>query len=1030
MVLSNAQWMANAGADAYSVDNSVVFDDGTSQNFGRLPVTASNRKKGIISCWVKRANLADGQVWGAFRSSGGNNFLGLGFSSNAIAVQAQNASSTVLALTTSAVFRDPHAWYHIVFVYDTTPSTPGASDIKIYVNGEVAALSGSPTYPSQNVEFEWGNTAAGDNNFNFTIGDRGDDNFFDGYIAEFVYQDGQSFSAITDYGETDSNGVWRPVNVSGLTFGTNGFYIPFTDSSFLGLDNSATTNSPGAVPALLMHFDGSDASTTMTDSSPYSHSCTAQDNAQIDTAQYKFGGAALLLDGTNDRVSVADDSSLDIGSNNFTLAGWVRFNGSPSGDATFIAKWRLASGQREFRFYYENSSSELKMQLSTTGSNEVTVSESWSPSGDTWYHVAASRTGGKIHLFVDGTQLGSGTSNSSTVNNAGHAVTFGCADNAGPVAALNGWLDEWIFLNGTGIYSSNFTPPTSAYAINNSFVGTNSPTQSGDSPTKNFCVLTPLEVGNGTATFSNGNLKVVQSSGGNLNTFGSIGLSSGKWHYEVTLTNTVDQFGLGIIPVGNIRDGNTNQFFNNGIGAMVSGSSDGNVYNNGSHVATITGGSGTDGQTLSCEIDLDNDQLEWFNNAGSSLGTYSFTQATANSGRYLPCVHCNDDATYVANFGASTFSKTPSTNFTGISAALLKEQVTPAIEDGTAHQQTVTYSGDNGTRTVAQSGNSTFTADWVWIKDRDFGNSHALWDRVRGSNNFLKSDSNAAQATEANVKTSGDGFSDSSGLNFTGAGASFDINASGRTYVAWQWKGDGTSGETNDDGSIDSTVNVHDTAGFVIGKYTTPAATAAVRTVGHGLGGALDMLFIKNQASGHWVVWHNGIGDKYLRLNSPDKAEAGGTMWNSVLPSANATTFTIGTNSDVNGNEVTFTFYGFRAIAGYSAFGSYEGNGNSDGPVISLGFKPAFTLIKNMDVSADSWIIQDNAREPNNAVGKYLQPNLTATEGDSAAMSLDYLSNGFKVRGTEHNINESGQTHVYMAFAEYPFAGTTPAPAR
>ena len=982
MALFGSQWMANAGADAYSVGNSVLLNDDDSEFLGRTPSSDSNRKKGIISCWVKRANLSDGQVWGAFRSSGGNNFLGLGFSSDAIAVQAQNASSTVLALTTSAVFRDPHAWYHIVFVYDTTPSTPGSSDIKIFVNGEVAALSGSPTYPSQNVEFEWGNNANGDNNFNFTIGDRGDDNFFDGYIAEFAYQDGQSFSAITDYGETDSNGVWRPKDVSGLTFGTNGYYLPFS---------SSTNSDYGWGVGLDLKGGGSAPSPNYATSGTWSG-----------------GTSSFTWSGSNGNNIESDASNVAIKSN-FTFTG------------DFDLFWNSAytTGEQVIGVYEISEDGTFSASDAEAGMDSMTNS---------WYWHAANTN-----------QLQYGGSNVQAVSNGN--IYWRMSRRSGVISVLRDKVLQHTYSQTStnevrvamGAASSTSNCSNVTYYTGhsgNDFVSVNSPTQSGDSPTKNFCVLTPLEVGNGTATFSEGNLKVVQSGGGNLNTFGSIGLSSGKWHFEVTLTNTVDQFGLGIIPVGNIRDGNTNQFFNNGIGAMVSGSSDGNVYNNGSHVATITGGSGTDGQTLSCEIDLDNDQLEWFNNAGSSLGTYSFTQATANSGRYLPCVHCNDDATYVANFGASTFSKTPSTNFTGISAALLKEQVTPAIEDGTAHQQTVTYSGDNGTRTVAQSGNSTFTADWVWIKDRDFGNSHALWDRVRGSNNFLKSDSNAAQATEANVKTSGDGFSDSSGLNFTGAGASFDINASGRTYVAWQWKGDGTSGETNDDGSIDSTVNVHDTAGFVIGKYTTPAATAAVRTVGHGLGGALDMLFIKNQASGHWVVWHNGIGDKYLRLNSPDKAEAGGTMWNSVLPSANATTFTIGTNSDVNGNDVTFTFYGFRAIAGYSAFGSYEGNGNSDGPVISLGFKPAFTLIKNMDVSADSWIIQDNAREPNNAVGKYLQPNLTATEGDSAAMSLDYLSNGFKVRGTEHNINESGQTHVYMAFAEYPFAGTTPAPAR
>ena len=229
-------------SSGFEVDNSARFNDDDSEFLGRTPSSESNRKKGIISCWVKRANLSDGAVWGSFRTSGGNNFLGLSFSSDAIVVQAQNASSTVLALTTSAVFRDPHSWYHIVFVYDTTPTTPGSSDIKIYVNGEVAALSGSPTYPSQNTEFEWGNNVNGDNNFNFTIGDRGDDNFFDGYVAEFVYQDGESFSAITDYGETDSNGVWRPVSVSGLTFGTNGYYLDFAASgSDLG-DDAAGSN--------------------------------------------------------------------------------------------------------------------------------------------------------------------------------------------------------------------------------------------------------------------------------------------------------------------------------------------------------------------------------------------------------------------------------------------------------------------------------------------------------------------------------------------------------------------------------------------------------------------------------------------------------------------------------------------------------------------------------------------------------------------------------------------------------------------
>ena len=1020
MVFNNNLLLGSSGTTtAFEVDNSTVLDDGSSQYFTRTQGTPTTEQTWTLSFWIKLGTLGHQRTVIGFDSND-DGWLYFG-SDDTLAIQ---SSAGANIFKTTQVFRDPHAWQHIVISNSTS------SVARLYINGsEVTSFAtdsrSGKTWTKINVS---GAT--------FNIGRRQSSpsgNYADCYFSEFVFVDGQQLDE-TSFGETDNNGVWRPISISNSIsdFGNNGFYLPFTDSSFLGLDNSATTNSPGALPSLLMHFDGTDGSTTMTDNSPYSQSCTAQDNAQIDTAQSKFGGASLLLDGTNDRVSVADDSSLDIGSNNFTLAGWVRFNGSPSGDATFIAKWRLAAGQREFRFYYENASSELRMVLSTTGSNEVTIAESWSPSGDTWYHLAASRTGGNIHLFVNGTQLGSGTSDSSTVNDAGHAVTFGCTDNAGPVAALNGWLDEWIFLNGTGIYSSNFTPPTAAYAINNSFVDTNSPTQSNDSPTKNYCVLTPLEYGGsgGVATYSEGNLKVVQSSGSALNVYGSVGFSSGKWHYEVTLTNTVDQFGLGIIPVGNVTDGNSNQFWNNGIGAMISGSNDGKVYNNGSQVATITSGSGTDGQTFSMEIDLDNDQLEWFNNSGSSLGTYSFTQATANGGRYLPCIHCNDDGTLVANFGASTFSKTPSTGFSGISALLLSEQISLGIEDGTAHFQPTKYAGNgtaigSGGKEVNQSGNSSFKPDFVWIKNRDQADNHMLYDAVRGATKDLHSNSNAAQNTDT------EGLSTFDVNGFT-VGNNVEVNTNTEDYIAWQWKGDGTSGSTNSDGSINSTVNVNTTAGFAVGEYTTPSETAAVRTVGHGLGSNIDMLLLKNQGTGHWAVWHNEIGNEYLRLNSTDGSTSAGTgdnsLWNSVTPGNASDTFTIGTNSDVNGNNVTFTFYAFRAIEGHSAFGSYVGNASSDGPtLVDLGFKPAYVIIKQKSTTGD-WISKTTVIDPQNPLNNRLYLNSANAESSSDYI-IDVLSNGFKVKDSQAAINGSGNTLVYAAWAEYPFAGTTPAPA-
>ena len=1018
---------ASSQAGAYSVDNSATVNDDDTKYFKRTSGSAGNLRTWTVSFWWKMGKITTASTKGTlFSARSANPYLVLQTNDNApiasLFFAQYNGSDYDFQIVTDMMFRDPHAFYNIVIAVDTTQAS-STNRIKMYVNGSQVTF-GTASYPAQNTDTYWNTT------YEQRIGMDFGSQPLDGSLAEWVNIDGSALGP-TSFGETDSNGVWRPVDVSGLTFGTNGFYIPFTDSSFLGLDNSATTNSPGAVPALLMHFDGSDASTTMTDSSPYSQSCTAQDNAQIDTAQYKFGGAALLLDGTNDRVSVADDSSLDIGSNDFTLAGWVRFNGSPSGDATFIAKWRLSSGQREFRFYYENSSSELRMVLSTTGSNEVTIAESWSPSGDVWYHLAASRTGGNIHLFVNGTQLGSGTSDSSTVNDAGHAVTFGCTDNAGPVAALDGWLDEWIFLNGTGIYSSNFTPPTSAYAINNSLIDINSPTQSSDSPTNNHCVWSPLTMNinaSSSLALSSGNLVVSNTASEDANLHGSIGLSAGKWYFEVTV-DTINEIFLGVSDATIASNANAK----NEAGAFVLDLKNADKYNNDG--GSSYGSAFTNGDVANVAVDLDNGKI-WIGKDGTypnsgDPAAGSNEMYSGISGTVFPFLSTQGGGTKqaTANFGQSSFTTSAPSGFEPWNTSKMYDDAAPAIEDGTAYFQPTKYEG-NGTaigssgKVVNQSGNSTFKPDFVWIKNRDQTDNHMLYDAVRGATKDLHSNSNAAQNTD----TEGLSTFDSDGFT---VGSNVEVNTNTEDYIAWQWKGSNTSGSTNDDGNIDSTVNVNTTAGFVVGQYTTPSGSAAVRTVGHGLGGALDMLFIKNQASGHWAVWHNALGNEYLRLNATDAKTSGGTetnsLWNATLPSASSTTFSIGTNSDVNGNAATFTFYGFRAIAGYSAFGSYEGNDANNGPYVYLGFKPAFLMVKNIDATG-GWPMYDNARTPDNPSDKNLNADQNGAEY-SPDYEIDLLSNGFKLRDDQAYVNDSN-TYLYMAFAEYPFAGTTPAPAR
>ena len=1010
-------------ATSFSVSNSTVLNDGSSQSFKRTPSSAASERIGTFSMWVKRGVLGTNQMLFSNERDDGAGTQGvLEFQTDdQLRWKTEStAGANIMVRETTQVFRDPHAWYHIMVTWNSNNTDDTCASV--WVNGSQVTDFATKTNFGSAQDIGWPSTTKP-----MTIGAQySGANYSDVYLSEFVYLDGTASSNATDFGEYDANGVWRPINVSGLTFGTNGFYLPFTDSSFLGLDNSATTNSPGAAPVLLMHFDGTDGSTTMTDSSPYNQSCTAQDNAQIDTAQYKFGGAALLLDGTNDRVSVADDSSLDIGSNDFTLAGWVRFNGSPSGDATFIAKWRLSSGQREFRFYYENSSSELRMVLSTTGSNEVTVAESWSPSADTWYHLAASRTGGKIHLFVDGTQLGSGTSNSSSVNNAGHAVTFGCTDNAGPVAALDGWLDEWIFLNGTGIYSSNFTPPTSAYAINNSFTDVNSPTQSGDSPTTNHCVWSPLTMNlnaSSSLALSSGNLVVSNTASEDANLHGSIGLSAGKWYFEVTV-NTINEIFLGVSDATIASNANAK----NEAGAFVLDLKNADKYNNDG--GSSYGSAFTNGDVANVAVDLDNGKI-WIGKDGTypnsgDPAAGSNEMYSGISGTVFPFLSTQGSGTKqaTANFGQSSFNTSAPSGFEPWNTSKMYDDAAPAIEDGTAYFQATTYTGNGADdHEINQSGNSTFKPSWAWFKNRSIGDSHALYDLVRGITKRAYSNSNADGGTTTHIESF-----DTNGFTVNN---DTQVNGDGNSHVTWQWKGDGTSGSTNSNGSINSTVNVETTSGLSIGVYTTPSEAAAVRTIGHGLGGALDMLFLRNQGAGHWAVWHNGLGNEYLRLNSTDAATSGGTetnsLWNATLPSASSTTFSIGTNSDVNGNNVSFMFYAFRAIAGYSAFGSFVGNADSNGPVINVGFKPAYVIIKQKSTTGD-WISKTTAVDPLNP----LNPRLYLNSADAASSSdylIDILSNGFKVRDSQSAINGSGNTLVYAAWAEHPFAGTTPAPA-
>ena len=228
-----------------------------------------------------------------------------------------------------------------------------------------------------------------------------------------------------------------------------------------------------------------------------------------------------------------------------------------------------------------------------------------------------------------------------------------------------------------------------------------------------------------------------------------------------------------------------------------------------------------------------------------------------------------------------------------------------------------------------------------------------------------------------------------------------------------------THGSTNLNGSIQSTVSANPDAGFSIVSYI---GNGTHGTIGHGLSG-LDMVIVKDRDTAeNWAVWHTGIPiTKYLRLNDPQEAKTPSRKrWNDTSPTS--TVFSVGDASDqgdreVNLNDEAYIAYCFHSVEGYSKVGSYTGGG-SNLPFVYTGFRPAFVLLK-VSSTTNNWFIYDNKREGYNQENDTLSPNLTAIEDDS--YKLDLLSNGFKIRGTNNAHNQSGQTFIYLAFAEQPF---------
>ena len=550
--------------------------------------------------------------------------------------------------------------------------------------------------------------------------------------------------------------------------------------------------------------------------------------------------------------------------------------------------------------------------------------------------------------------------------------------------------------------SNNWTPnnfSVSAGAGNDSLVDvpTNWGTDTGVGGTVrgNYATMNPIDV-SGTGgvgmVLSNGNLQLTGQASNWRTTKASIGMSSGKWYFETTVTSISGSPLYAQVGIATQVATTDNYLYVSAFGwAYINTGDRGN-----NNSVSAYGATWTTNDVIGVAFDADVGTLTFYKN-GTSQGT-AFSGLT--SGPYFFAASMYDPSGMQVNFGQRPFAYTAPSGFRALNTQNLP---TPTIGATTATQagkffNPVLWTANGGVQTITGAG---LQPDFLWIKDRQAANSHTLHNIVVGSTKYLESNTTSAEITSANYVTS---------IDSDGWSIGTSNYLSGRQLVSWCWKANG-AGVTNTAGTITSTVSANTTSGFSVVRWTQPGS--GTYTIGHGLGAAPAMIIMKSSSNtGNWSVYHRSLGfTQYISLNLTGGSVVDSSVW---VAAPTSSVFSQLVNYGTTGTSVA---YCFAEVPGYSRFGSYVGNGNSDGPFVFCGFRPAWVLVRRAD-GADDWHLFDNKRIGYNVRNEPLYPNGSYAEG-SGFNYIDLLSNGFKMRNTSYE-NLSGVTYIYAAFAEAP----------
>jgi len=1100
-MLAGASGGAGGAAAGYEIERSLRFnyDDG-SHLVRNFPL--GNQRLFTFSAWLKLSvneDTADNHYIFAtdYNTSGSNAVIDRGFEfayskfSNKFEVSdygastgpGNNSGTSAWGMgVTTAVFRDPSAWYHVVLSIDTTQST-AANRVKLYVNNQLHALS---SYPAQNAYLSINqarNHYIGAHYLNGTF-----TRFFDGYMADIHFIDGQALTA-DDFGAPDNNGVWQPKEAS-FTSPNNGTTWSSSGSSSASLENGNWGqvfdgtrymyggSGPSNGPAI------SNGSLTFSPSGLSGRVITAGVRGGGNKT-YTVNGSAMTFGSGNAEVATIDLGSTQsitsvVGTS--TAAGtWAQFYWIAV-DGVLLVDGAGTYGTNGFHLDFADNSSKAALGTDTSGNsntwdvNNLTASDAalthWrqadssdnpsNSSGTVTYRTQRAFTNPQtVTLVMDhqntnviGLQNITGiTSLRFRINSRGNpkfGVNTGAMVSVGSLggdyfnnndanAAWYTWSNPPSTLNSIAAYgggsgTGNFCAvwaievngvrvvdldPSGCDSLRDSpsQIDGQTDTGAGGEVVGNYATLNPLCKGS-SATLTDGNLSATKAGSGYHSVISTIATpdSSGKWYYEVGSNVSGNNLVIGVIRTDFNQGYTLIRYLDADPLGYIYRASDGYKSNNNSD--SSYGDSFTSGDIIGVALDLDAGTLTFYKNGVSQGIAFS-----GLSGKYYFGFSISGGYVATANFGQRAFAH-PVSGYKSLNTASLHE---PTIADGSQYFDAKIWNGDGASsRTISTS----FEPDLVWVKSRSqSGRSHYLYDSARGfgANKELVSNS-GVQEGSSNHLTQNHGYvSGTTATGFTlaaGASNSTYTNDSGNSYVGWVWDaGTGTT-VTNNIGTIDSEVCASAASGFSIVTWTGNGQNNA--SVGHSLNAAPGIVIIKNRdltTSYHTYVRALDSTGRYQVYLDGNQAS---TDFGTPFFNADSTKINLigGSSAGINASG-DFVAWCFAPVESYQVMGSYIGNGNALGPFVYTGMRPRLILIKRVSGGTANWCLYDSSRDTYNDATHVLCPDSNAAGNPNDAfvsdVSVDFLSNGFRIVDVDGEINNTSNNYIYLAIAEHPF---------